>query len=724
MAAKRGTEKVPVDTLRVYAFSGGMNTSGSARDIGINEASLIENFEFDDLDNLVTRNGISFTFPAVSGSSTSIFSFNTDSAFIGILATQSTNLNSYDINGNITGITGGLTLPADTRWYWKSLNNVAVGVNGTTGSNNPVQVVGPAPGTASHLAAAPDGRFIEEWNSRLVIAHVTNLSRIQFSDLGSATSWNTGGLTNPVQGIILDVAPGDGDRITALFAFKERLFVFKRKKIYVVRVTALPETDPNNWEVAEYAKNIGCINQSTVREVFDDVVFLSEGGLASLAAAELTGDFASAIISSKISEIQRIIKDAPEHSITAYALTDRSQYWLAVDGNASPTGSNILWVMDYKQIKTKGIRWGTFSGGIFPSAIELYNGTPPAAGIKQSIYLLAINTGGIGVNTAITRYQPNIPVEQRKFSDVITSTISKPIISKLHTKGFDTDTDEIRKLFQQWYLRFNVLSNKASFKISYEMDDPLEPIVNYIFDAYGLGFNREKLVRQAFKTDVQRKSVFSRFFITVGGGLNEGASIKNFGIRHASLTERRSESMLVTTTLRNVAFAIDRNKNVIGNVGGGQDLLYNFLIPFDSLKTDGDYIEIHSGGIVANNDNNKQMLLQVNGDPVTGVGGTSITGFGPDDFDGAAGRENWSVFTRIMRATATSVHTLSSLGVGQFFADGAGTFSVTNGLMKPESRILTVPNLNLNNLTLQILGLGTADNDIVHRQTVVLLNQQ
>lgn len=722
----RGTEKIPIDTLRVDAFSGGMNTSGSPRDIASNECSLIENLEFDDLDNLVTRNGISFAHNSIGGLTGSIFSFNAESGFVGILNSVGTNLFSSTIDGVQTNITGALVLPNNVRWYWKSLNNVAVGVNGSTGAGNPIQVVGPAPGTASHLAAAPDGKLIEEWGKRLWIVHVANPNRIQCSNLGTAITWGTSGLTNPIEGIIIDITPGDGDVITALFAFKERLFIFKRKRIYVIRITAIPETDPSNWEVAEYSKILGCINQSTVREVFDDVVFLSEGGLASLAAAELAADFSSTIISNKISEIQRIRKDASEFSICAFVFADRSQYWLFVDATASPTGRQILWVMDYKQIR-KGPRWTifTFSGSSFQTpltAIEQHS-----VGQNQVVYLLAITTGLSGTSSTVLIYKPNVPVNQREFTDRLgtTSINFRPIIQKLETKAFDFDLDNIRKLFQEWYLRFSVISNKAHFKISYEMDDPLSPVVNYIFDAYGLNFNIENIIRQSFKHDVQRKSISCRFIMTIGEDLDQGVSIKNFGIQYAVLSERRSESMLITTTLKNVSQTINRNIITLGNIGVGQDLIYNFLLPFDSLKTDRDFVDINSSGSLANNDNNKEIILQVGGNEITGVGGQQVAGIsGAFDFDGAADRNSWYMKSRIMRIDATHIAVMSLTSVGQFLADGAGTFSNTNGLSKADTKTLTVGDLGLNDLTIQVLAQGIADNDITHRQTIVELNQQ
>lgn len=718
MAQKKGTQNVPIDTLRIDAFSGGMNTSGSARDIAPNECSLIENLEFDDFDNLVTRNGNLNSFISTVGPITSVFSFNTDTGFVGILNTAQAQLFSHTLTGAASTLTGALVLPSGTKWYWKALNNVAVGVNGSTGAGNPIQVVGPAPGTASHLAAAPDGKYIEEWNSRLVIAHVSNPNRIQISDLGTATVWNTDGATIASHGVIIDVAPGDGDVITALYAFKERLFIFKKKKIYVLRSVAIPNTDPNTWEVVEYAKNIGCISQSSVREAFDDVVFLSEGGLASLSAAEIAADFTSAIISGKISEIQKIKKDALETSILGFALTDRSQYWLAVDSSASPTGTEALWVMDYKQIK-KGLRWVTFSGGIFPTAMDLYNG----GGQQQATYILGITTA---VNSGtLTVYRPNTPVKERVFIDKISSTISRPIISRIHTKAFDFDLDDIRKIFKEWYLRYNVISNKARFKISYEMDDPLSPVVSYNFDDYSLDFRQEQLVRQAFIHDVQRKSVSCRFVMTFGGQLDQGVSIKNFGISFGVLNQRRSESMVVTTTIKNVSYVIERNRAILGNIGGGADVIFNSLIPFDSLKSDGDFFELLSAGNLANNNNDKAVLFQLEGDPITGAGGDFVTGISAAlDLDAASiNFDSWLIYARVTRISATTVNVAAWTKIGQIFADGAAALSVTNGLVRADSRNITVANLNLVDLVIQILGTGIADNDVTHKQTIVQLNQ-
>lgn len=531
MAEQKGTQSVPIDTTRVISFSGGMNTSVGGSDIADNECILIQNMEFDDADDLVQRQG----FPTVIGPGpnriTSLYSFVTDAGFIGILSTQASALLSRTLAGVSTVlIAGGGALPNDVRWFWKTLDGVAVGVNGSIGAGNPIQVVGPAPGVATHLAAAPDGRYIEEWNSRLFIVHAANPNTVQCSDLGSATVWNTDGLTNPAHGITFDIAKNDGDRITGLFATKERLFIFKRNKIYVLRTTAIPNTDPNNWEVAEYSKNIGSLCQSTIRSVFDDVVFLSEGGLCSLAAAEITADFESALISQKIAAIQRIKKTVTEDGITSFTLNDKSQYWLAVNSAFTESGNSETYILDYKRIKQGIIRWTMNTGIAVPTAIELHK-----VAQAQNIYLMGINQS-VG-QFSIAQYIPNTPPALRTFTDN-NATITASIV----TKSYDFSYKDIRKLILKWYLGVRVDSTSLTVRVLYAFDNANTTIGSGYSFALVPGTNAEKLIRRSLIQGLQRKGLSIRFIIQNGVFNNQGLAIKNFGIKFGLLNEDRAET--------------------------------------------------------------------------------------------------------------------------------------------------------------------------------------
>lgn len=550
MADKRGTETTPIRKIAIDAFFGGINTSAGPTEIEDNEAVRILNFEYDDLNNLVTRNGVTKSGDIYSNKITSIFSFSTDAGFIGILYTQGTELRSRPlVLGSITNLTGALSLPNGARWYWASLNNVAVGVNGATGNGNPIQVVGPAPGTASHLAAAPDGRYIVEWNSRLFIVHATNLNRIQCSDLGTATVWNTGGLTNPAQGIILDVKPGDSDQITGLYATKERLFIFKKRKIYILRSSALPITDPSNWEVVEYSKAIGCIAQTTISETFDDVLFLTEEGtVASLAAAEVTSDFEQTSVSEKVAEISQIKKTITDLNVFAYTLNDVSQYWLCVEASFSPFNTNTTFVLDYSKVRQNIARWVFFDGYAFGTSIEQYN-----QGTDQTTYLIGVDDPS-NTDFFIGLYNPNSII--KSFADG-TLSISQLII----TKAYDFELEDVRKSLINWFLLLSMLSDFLSLVVIYSMNEGEALGINsfglsrilgsgglYGSGLYGTALyggtinpidSSFKRINRAPLMGVLKKFVTIQYNISCST-INQGFIINNFGIRASVLHTKKA----------------------------------------------------------------------------------------------------------------------------------------------------------------------------------------
>lgn len=539
MGVQSGTEKVPIARVSVPSFSGGMNTSVKRRDIADNELVSIQNLEFDDSSDLVTRNGWTTDGTGRSSVISSIFVFNTETAFIGILYTFSNSLISRPlVLGAETDLSAGLPggIPNNTRWYWKQLGNTAVAVNG----GPTVKVVGGAPGTASALAAAPNGKYIEEWRNRLFIVHAANPNRIQCSDLGSALNWNTGGLTNPAQGITFDVAPGDGDVITALFAFKERLFIFKRKKIYVLRATALPETDPNSWEVVEYSKIIGCVNQTTVREVFDDVAFLSEAGLCSLAASEMTADFSSALISQKIETIQRLSQNATELDIFGFTLVDKSQYWLSLQTGAGDQAGQGTYVVDYKKIR-EGIplRWVRFNG-LVPTAMDAYN-----VAQTKITYVWGANRGGS--NNRIGKYVANLTPAARTYKDVDNGS-NITILSSISTKTYDLGYSDLRKLFRWWILG---IEHPATTDIDLAVSYQIYPLAIGTFASYptihsdsSITYDALRSIRRALLWGFPRKGWGIDFGFSVNT-MDQGMIIRHFVLSAALLSDPVTEDDII-----------------------------------------------------------------------------------------------------------------------------------------------------------------------------------
>jgi hypothetical protein len=77
---------------------------------------------------------------------------------------------------------------------------------------------------------------VTPWDNRLVTANYngTNPSRVQFSDAGAP---DTFGANN-----YIDLTPGDGERIAAIKAWRDMLFVFKQTKFFVFYGTSTAST--------------------------------------------------------------------------------------------------------------------------------------------------------------------------------------------------------------------------------------------------------------------------------------------------------------------------------------------------------------------------------------------------------------------------------------------------------------------------------------------------
>jgi hypothetical protein len=337
----------PIQQFVQGNWRGGINTSLPPNELADDEAVDILNLETDWDGNLVSRNGV--TKHQTSDTYASRITSLHDAVYEGgqefILYTTGSSLFKVNTDGTgTTDITGSLTLPTNTFWQWRNFGSFAIGVNRATSGDNPVKVN--SSGTASALGGSPPkARYIEVWNNRVWVVSSTAPNQVRASALGLPEDWTA---TGAAGAIAIDVDPGDGDEITGLLAFKGRLFVFKRKRIFVISAAAQPVTDPNNLKVDVFNKNIGCVSAYTIQPVLDDVLFLAEGGVASLTSAEIVADFRSALVSRKVKEIGRIKKTSNEFA--SMVLDDVSQYWLSVPANLSVTASPVVYVLDYTDL--------------------------------------------------------------------------------------------------------------------------------------------------------------------------------------------------------------------------------------------------------------------------------------------------------------------------------------------------------------------------------------
>lgn len=163
-------------------------------------------------------------------------------------------------------------------------------------------------------------------------------------------------------------------------------------------------------------------------------------------------------------------------------------------------------------------------------------------------------------------------------------------------------------------------------------------------------------------------------------------------------------------------FCLDSNTTPTGNVGVGVDVIYTLSILADTFADNNDYIDVNLGGTFATNDNDKRLLLTIDGQTIFDTGLL--------DFDGGAARNNWAISGRVIRVTATTMVSSLQITIGQFFADGAGTLSVTNGLVRAYNATPTVANLDSNAVSLVLSAEATANNDVVRNAATVTITQR
>lgn len=465
MANKTSQRPLTLEPTYQRSFSGGINTSIPPERLQDTEAVDILNFEFDLDDHLITRSGVSEYYPAkFEKRITSLHYSENDAGDVFILNTSGPRLYAAAIDdANPVDITGALVLPADNYWQWVNYGGIAIGVNKATTGNNPIKVGGAIPTAAPLGGSPPKGKYIAVWNERVWIVDADNPNTVVSSALGDPEDYITVGSAGTVE---IDIGKNDGDKITGLFAWRDRLFVFKRTKIYFV--AALDGTsayDSGNLIAQIYASGIGCISAYTIKEILDDVLFLSDRGVCSLVSAPL-GELKSVVISRNVKEIQKLRKVNPE--FCGYVCEESNQYWLMVSDQASPRNIWEIYVMDYRRIQEGVVRWLRFDGKIAgPMATTIYvNG--------QRLTIIASSDHGVYSYTPANYIFDGVWDEATwdasfwdTLNDIRFLDVNESYRKMLITKAYDFGLPILRKLFHRFGFNLTLLSNNLKLDVQY-----------------------------------------------------------------------------------------------------------------------------------------------------------------------------------------------------------------------------------------------------------------
>lgn len=451
MAASSNLDNVGIQALPVPDFSRGINTATPPTEIADNELQDLLNFEFDDNGNLSTRHGVTELFATTFNNRiTSLHYFSIEAGEIGVLYTTGAQVRIVETGGTgDTNLTGALTLPSDNFWQWRTFGGLAIGVNKATSGDNPIKVSA-TPTAAALGGSPPKAKYIEVWNNRVWLVSATEPNQLWGSALGLPEDWT---VDDAAGAVTIDVDTDSGDIITGLFATRDALYIFKRNSIYRLVPVALPETDPDNLKLEVVARNIGCVSPYSIQSVVNDVLFLSDQGIASLSLVATAEDFRTAFYSRNIREIERFPKVTEE--VPAYLFDTAAQYWLSIPSTVSPTGANQAYVMDYLKVNDGYVRWTRFDGLVAGTAYTSFiNATGKA-------YLIgAENAAG---THQIYKYVP------RDETDGFTDN-GEAYNKSLKTKSFNAGAQLLRKAWQRWGLGLNLLSSSVGINVGYYFD--------------------------------------------------------------------------------------------------------------------------------------------------------------------------------------------------------------------------------------------------------------
>lgn len=467
MAASSNLDNLGIQPQVVADFRLGINTAVPPQEIQDNEVQDMLNFEFDDAGNISTRHGVTQLSADTFSRITSLHYFTIDAGEIGILLTEGTKLQIIETNGTgLTNLTGALTFPNNTFWQWVTYGGLAIGVNGATSGTNPVKV--DSTSTAAALGGSPPrGKYIAVWNNRVWIASASAFSRVHGSALGLPEDWTATGASGKID---IDIDTNDGDPITGLFSTRDALYVFKRHSIHRLVAFADPNTDVNNIRREVVTKDIGCAGPYSIQQIPNDVVFLSDQGIASLSLVQNAEDFRTAFYSRNIKELTRFPKTTLE--IPSLFCDTGAQYWISLPASVTSNGKKQVFVLDYLRIDEGIVRWTRFDGMVAGTA---YTSFPGATG---KVYVIgALNSGGS--NYQLFTYIP------RDATDGFTdngSAYTKAVALKSYNGGAQL----LKKYWHEWGFGFNLLSATAGINVAYYFDQNILRTDSYSFGLTGI----------------------------------------------------------------------------------------------------------------------------------------------------------------------------------------------------------------------------------------------
>ena len=225
--------------IRLYDFTGGLNTKSPTMVLKINEASDLQNINLLPTGGFQKRNGNSVFNATAMDSGASVHGlgyYRTALTTDYIMAIAGTKLFKTDnLDGTMDDITGTVTITTgqDKIWTHNQMNNLSIFIGGNPDA--PIKWTGT--GNAAVLGGSPPrGEFGIVANSRLFIGNTaSNPSRIYWCILGNPEDWS--GVGSGTQ----DVGLNDGDTLVgaSVIGF-DTMLLFKQNSVHMLAIRSAP----------------------------------------------------------------------------------------------------------------------------------------------------------------------------------------------------------------------------------------------------------------------------------------------------------------------------------------------------------------------------------------------------------------------------------------------------------------------------------------------------
>jgi hypothetical protein len=325
--------------IRLFDFSGGLNTNSPVTTLAPNQALDLQNIELLSSGGWRKRNGNSLFNASVMSSGQAVHGlgyYRQKGGSEWLMAIAGSKIYaSSSLSGTMSDLTGAVSISAgqDNIWTYSQMNDYAIFVGGNRSVNVPIKYTGS--GNAAALAGTPPvGEFGFLLNNYFFIGNtVANPSRIQWSILGNPEDWTgTGSGTQ-------DVSTNDGDTLIGASTLGlDRALLFKNNSIHEL----IARTPP--FPVFPKFRGTGAVSKRGIVNAGDMIYFVTPEPRMKATDGYKIYDFPDTI-----NDVWDGLNKSRLTYIQGFFYPKLNQiWWVCSNGSATTNNYNIIWDINRK----------------------------------------------------------------------------------------------------------------------------------------------------------------------------------------------------------------------------------------------------------------------------------------------------------------------------------------------------------------------------------------